>query len=203
MVDPEENLFQCMARMLAAGTDPVARQEEIWARYGEEVAILVMDSSGFSRVSASHGIVHFLAQLMRLRQLCEPELQRHHCKLLNFEADNAFAAFPRAQDAIAAALGIQRAVHDADLRLTASERYRVSLGIGYGPLLYSETLEGYFGDEMNCASKLGEDIANGDQVLVTEAAFNAAGRPREPAFEAAQIEISGISMNYYRHQFSP
>ena len=43
--------------------------------------------------------------------------------------------------------------------LSDSERMRVSIGIGYGDLLYSETLEGYFGEEMNYASKLGEDLA--------------------------------------------
>ena len=53
----KENLFQSMSRFIESGIDPVSRHEEIWERYGETVAVLVLDSSGFSRVTESHGII--------------------------------------------------------------------------------------------------------------------------------------------------
>ena len=41
-----------------------------------------------------------------------------------------------------------------------------------GTLIYSSALEGYFGDEMNLASKLGEDLVRGKETLLTAPAYN-------------------------------
>jgi adenylate cyclase len=68
----EENLFQSMSRFIESGIDPVSKHAEIWERYGETVAVLILDSSGFSRVTESHGIIHFLSRLMLLRDICPP-----------------------------------------------------------------------------------------------------------------------------------
>lgn len=203
MIVDGDNLFQCMSRMIAEGCDPCENEQQIWDRYGETVAILIIDSSGFSRTSQSHGILHFLSRLMQLRQICESVLQQHRCKRLHFEADNATAAFNDPADAVRAALALQRAVYHSGLMLNERERFRISAGIGYGRLLYSETLEGYFGDEMNIASKLGEDIASGDEVLISEAAYRAASEVIPEAIQTCDIEVSGIQLKYYRHHFQP
>ena len=39
MTKKNDNLFQTMAELIAAGVDPVSREEEIWQRYGETVAV--------------------------------------------------------------------------------------------------------------------------------------------------------------------
>ncbi|MBN7798438.1 adenylate/guanylate cyclase domain-containing protein [Parahaliea mediterranea] len=201
VIEGKDNLFQCMSQLMAAEVDPVSRQDHIWQRYGETVAVMVLDSSGFSRTSKSHGIVHFLSRLMQLRHLSRPVLEAHDCKRIHFEADNAFAVFRSATDAVAAALALRETVFDSGLMLTDNERFRISMGVGYGRLLYSETLEGYFGDEMNYASKLGEDIACGDEILLTRAAFDAAEPSLVGAFVADSIETSGVRLEFYRHCF--
>lgn len=203
MIRQGENLFDCMSRMIATDTDPVSQHELIWERYGETVAVLVMDSSGFSRTCQDHGIIHFLSRLMQLRQLCEQVFQDNGLKELHFEADNAFAVFDDASDAVAAALDIQKAVYRAKLMLSSEERFRVSLGVGYGRLLHSETLEGYFGEEMNAASRLGEDIASGDEVLITRAAHEACHPEVVRGFKPLSIDVAGVKLDYFRHQFRP
>ncbi len=67
MLPDRENLFKTMAALVEAGENTVDHENENWSRYGETVAILILDSSGFTRVTESHGIVHFLSQLMQLR----------------------------------------------------------------------------------------------------------------------------------------
>ncbi|TXS92101.1 adenylate/guanylate cyclase domain-containing protein [Parahaliea maris] len=203
MIVDGDNLFQCMSRMIAEGGDPCENEQQIWDRYGETVAILIIDSSGFSRTSQSHGILHFLSRLMQLRQICESVLQNHRCKRLHFEADNATAAFNDPSDAVRAALALQQAVYQSGLMLNERERFRISAGIGYGRLLYSETLEGYFGDQMNIASKLGEDIACGDEILLSEAVYKAAQKVMPTDIQTCDIEVSGIQLRYYRHRFQP
>ena len=199
----EENLFQSMSRFIESGIDPVSKHAEIWERYGETVAALILDSSGFSRVTESHGIIHFLSRLMVLRDICQPVFDIHHCKRLHFNADNAFAIFEDVDDAIACALDLQHKIYDSKLMLTEHERFKVSIGIGYGRMLYSETLEGHFSDEMNFASKLGEDLAIGDETLLTENAYKNAQAHRVTTFTQRQTELSGVTLKHYHHLFVP
>ena len=189
--------------MLRDGVDPRDCADTLWARYGETVAVLTLDSTGFTRVSQSHGIVHFLSCLMELRNICVPLLEKNNCKRFHFAADNIFAAFNTVDDAIKAAESIHRGVYESRLQLTSSERYRISAGIGYGKLLYSETLEGYFGDEMNCACKLGEDVASGDETLITVAAFDHADPALLNDFKASETSVSGVQLPFMRHRFLP
>ena len=203
MTEKQENLFQSLSRMIDGGTDPGDRQEELWHRYGETVAVLVMDTSGFSRSCSSHGVVHFLTRLMQLRRLCQPVFLAHGCKRLRFEADNAFAAFSSADEAIHAALATHAAIAGEKLMLSDSERMRVSIGIGYGDMLYSETLEGYFGEEMNYASKLGEDLAGGDETYITGNTYRHAESTTVAGFQPASTRISGVDIVHYRHRYAP
>lgn len=203
MPQEDENLFQSMSRLIDSGIDPVERSADIWERYGETVAALILDSSGFSRVTESHGIIHFLSRLMLLRNICQPLFNHHNCKRLHFEADNAFAIFDSVEDAIASARELHQKVYEARLMLTETERFRVSMGIGYGKMLFSETLEGYFSEEMNFASKLGEDIARGDETRLTESAYNRARPDSVAGFEAQTINVSGVSLNHYLLKFEP
>jgi hypothetical protein len=66
-------------------------------------------------------------------------------------------------------------------------------------MLYSETLEGYFAKEMNFASKLGEDIANGGETLITQSAYSLASSEHQGCFSADHAQVSGLDLTYYRH----
>src|SRR5437870_2300386 len=79
---------------------------EIWRRFGATVAILVLDMCGFSRLTMRHGITHFLALIHRLHGLVRPVVAAHGGRTIKTEADNLFAVFDDAPQAVAAARGI-------------------------------------------------------------------------------------------------
>ncbi len=195
------NLFEHLAELLQQEIDPLDHQSEIWARYGRTVAVMILDSSGFSRVSEEHSIIHFLSRLVLMRKVVQPVIEDHDQVEFKFEADNLYAVFEHPDDAIKAAMKAHRVVHENNIMLTDSEPFRVCIGIGYGRLLYSETMEGYFGEEMNLASKLGEDTADGCETLLTEAAYSNADADLVSTYEKLHLEIAGIKAPYYRHKF--
>lgn len=198
-MSPEyKNLFEHLRSILETGGDPVDRTEEIWAAYGQRVAVLVLDSTGFSRVTEQHGILHFLSRLVVLRDIVKPVFQANNSVKTKFEADNAFAVFEHPDDAIKAARSVHRQIEAEGLMLTTNEAFSVCIGVGYGDLLYSETLEGYFGDEMNLASKLGEDTADGGETLLTQNAYSAATDDLLADFEPRNARVSGLEITYYR-----
>ena len=203
MTDKQDHLFHYLAPMLSMGIEPGDREEEFWQRYGETVAVLTLDTAGFTRIARSHGILHFLSRLIPLRELCEQVFNSHNCRQLRFEADNAYATFLTVDDALRSAQAIHHAIFDRGLMLDDVERMQVSIGIGYGDLLYSETREGHFGEEMNYASKLGEDIGKGDETLITERAYREASPELVSGFSLAAADISGITLPHHRRRFEP
>ncbi len=194
------NLFEYLNQLIEGQQDPSDHADEIWSLYGQTVSVLVLDSSGFSRTSAAQGIIHSLSILMLMRKVVQPVIDAEQPILLKFEADNVFAVFSHPEAALRAAERVHAAVRDNELMLNDQERFQVCVGIGYGRLLYSETLEGYFGEEMNLASKLGEDTAEGGEILLTRSAYAAVADSLKEGFEPRLLQTSGIEAEYFLKQ---
>ena len=93
-----------------------------------------------------------------------PILEACNNRDFKFEADNVYAVFDHPDDAIRASLEVHDTLRMRKLMLTDNEPFRVCVGIGYGRMLYSDTLEGYFVVETTLACKLGEVVALGGAV---------------------------------------
>jgi class 3 adenylate cyclase len=194
------NLFDYLHELLGRNSHPLDHEDEIWERFGRSVAVLMLDSTGFSRTTEKHGIVHFLTQLMQMREIIQGVCKESDCHLLRFEADNVYAAFDHPDEAIKTALKIHEAIEREQLMLDHREPFQVCIGIGYGKLLWSETLEGYFGEEINLASKLGEDTAEGGETLISENAYRHAHSDLVAGFSKSHLSMAGIEAAYYRHR---
>lgn len=177
------------------------RQQEIDRRihdeYCKSVAIVVIDSCGFSRSVRQHGIVNYLARLERLERMTAPMVAAHGGRVLRLEADNIFALFPDADAAVGFAAEVQHNVEIANEPLPAASEIYVAIGVGYGRLLLIDDDDAY-GDEMNVACKLGEDLAERGDVLVTAAAYEALSPGGPWRFEDSSVRISGLDLTSYR-----
>ncbi len=171
--------------------------EAIWERFGRTAAVLVLDSSGFTRKTQRLGIVGFLALIADLRRRLWPILGTYGALVRKAEADNLLAVFPDVEDAVRCAMACQRNVRLTNAGRSEVDTLEICIGVGYGRLLVIGD-EDVFGDEMNLASKLGEDVAGPGEVLLTEAAWEAV-RERIPGLEAEprSLEISGVELRYY------
>ena len=177
------------------------RHAEILAQihrdFEQTVAVLIMDACGFSRTVHEHGIVHFLSLLERLWRLVGPLVGEFGGRPMREDADNLYAVFPDVRSALECAKAIHERVGIANEPLPASNEIYVALGIGFGPLLLVGE-EDAWGDEMNLACKLGEDVAAGGEVLLTEEARRALGDAPADAFETLKLDMSGLQFTAYR-----
>lgn len=158
-------------------------------------AVLVLDMCGFSRVTLRHGIIHYLAMIRRTHQTVLPIVAARGGHVFKTEADNVFATFPKVPAAIAAATDIQAELARANSVLPSDWDVHVGIGVGFGPLLVIGE-DDVYGSEMNLASKLGEDVAEAGDVLLTEGAFAAAGRDRK-RFRKKAIKLGRLKLPYY------
>jgi len=84
-------------------------EEDIWAEYGAEYAVFVLDMSGFSLMTRKYGIVHYLSMVRRMQLTTEPIVKSYGGKMIKYEADNCFAVFPDPLSAVNAAIAMQHA----------------------------------------------------------------------------------------------
>jgi class 3 adenylate cyclase len=171
-------------------------QAALWKRFGTTCSMLVLDSTGFTRTSRTRGIVYFLDKFLGMREIVGPVFESHKCIAWRSAADNLFAEFAAPDRALEAALSAHLAVAESGLMLSDKEPYRVCIGIGYGRVLRGDA-EGVFGDEMNLACKLGEDVAAGGETLLTESAYRALKSRKSVVFERRSVAVSGNDILYY------
>jgi adenylate cyclase len=171
--------------------EAVMRQE-----FGKVKAVLVMDMSGFSLLSYRHGIVHYLSMVLRMQMTTKPIIEQHHGQVVKFEADNCFAMFDEPLPAVRAAVALNTAFLAIN-NLTDNEfDIRVSIGIDYGNVLLIGGPD-YFGNTVNRASKIGEDIGGPGEILVTAAAFHQIPKTAGLQGRKQEIIIAGMPVEVY------
>jgi class 3 adenylate cyclase len=172
-------------RLSSAGEGERARLEaEIWSRFGVEKALLALDMSQFSLTVRRSGILHYLSLIRRMQALTAPIVARHGGTVVKFVADNLMAAFDTAEGAVLAALTIQEEIG------RGAAPFSVAIGIDYGRFIL---IPGdCYGDAVNVACKLGEDVAMAGEVLLTESARSRLGAGFPVTLRPQQVSISGL-----------
>lgn len=196
----KNNTREELSRLLQERNEYPDRLEQVDARiretFGETHAVMVMDMSGFSRMTLKHGIIHFLAMIHRMNQIVAPAVNEHGGRVIKFEADNAFAVFDKVEDAVEATIDISRRFSAANTMLPEEMDMHGKFGIGYGEVLIVEDND-LFGSEVNLASKLGEDLAERGEILLTEAAFAEIDAEKHEC-EEVSMTISGLQLNVHK-----
>lgn len=167
--------------------------QTLWQKFGHKKAIFVMDMSGFSLLTQKYGIVHYLSMVKRMQITTLPIIEAHGGQVVKFEADNCFAAFDTVQDSIRAAVALNEAFDAINSHTDETFDIRISIGIDYGDVLLIGGPD-YFGDAVNRACKLGEDVAGPGEIYINLTAFQQI--PAEAGFRGKEMElsISGIHL---------
>lgn len=177
--------------------DHPERRDEVIARieqdFARDCAVLVLDTSGFTRTTRKHGIYAFLLMVHQMKRLARPIVEGHAGKVVKEEADNLFCLFPTCAAAAGAAHGIVAALDAANPGLPEDLRLYASIGIAHGRVL-DLAGEDLYGDAVNLACKLGEDIAQRGEILIAEQAF--AQLDADTAGRSAEVSVSGLPLAY-------
>lgn len=171
-------------------------ENTLWAEYGAEYAVFVLDMSGFSLLTRKYGIVHYLSMVRRMQLTTEPIVKAYGGSMIKYEADNCFAVFPDPLSAVNAAIAMQHAFSAENLLTSDDLDIHIACGIDYGKILVVGH-EDCFGDPVNRASKMGEDLACAGEVMITKEAMQMI--PPEAGIKAREmnVSISGITIPAY------
>ena len=172
--------------------DITARIEEL---FEQERCILVLDMSGFTRATQQGNIISFLLSINQMQRLVTPVIEERSGILVRAEHDNLTCLFDRVEDAIDASREITRRLGSANVILPSDKELYASIGIGFGPILNVEN-DAIYGNEVNLASKLGEDIGDLGEILLTPGAYEQVSEDVCKC-EERKVSISGLELSYY------
>lgn len=196
-----EHPFQDLLLQYSQQVDESKRQQieqALWRDYGSRQVVLVVDMSGFSSLTSRYGIVHYLSMVRRMQLTAEPIIRGFGGVLLKFEADNAFAIFPEVEAALRTAVALNLAFEAANRITPEALDIHIACGIDVGEILVIDRRD-FFGDAVNRACKLGEDLAEPGEILISAAAMSELGEPPSDEGQSWQIEhktlcISGLEL---------
>jgi class 3 adenylate cyclase len=191
-----DSLIAEFSELRDAGEMELARQH-IWERFGTEGAVFISDMASFSSTSRKIGVCHFLKLIHRARQIIAPLIAKNNGLLLKCDADNCYAFFDNTDDAIRASFDINAELFRHNDEFSLTEQIYLSVGIDYGRVLLIGDVD-FFGDPVNTASKLGEDLAIKAETLVTKRAMEQAALKIPERAERMVARISDIKIKYVR-----
>ena len=174
----------------APAGDRAGIEAEIWARFGVERALLALDMSHFSLSVRRSGILPYLGLIRRMQALTAPIVAAHGGSVVKYAADNMIATFDAPAEASLAALAINRAIAEG------AEPFTVAMGVDFGRFLLIDGTDCY-GDTVNVACKLGEDVAAANEILLTAAAREKLPAAFPHALREQNLSISGIDVRVF------
>lgn len=138
----------------------------MWQQFGSERTVVVLDMSEFTQSSRQHGIVYFLLLIQQMRDITAPLVAKWSGQVVKYEADNLFAAFTDPFSAMQFLVDAFQSVAEFNASVDSGTKIALCAGVDHGQILMDD--HDYFGDAVNIASKLGEDVARANEVLVSE-----------------------------------
>ncbi len=186
----QSRLEALVAERARPGADKKAIDQRIWDLFGERWAVMFTDLSGFSRHVAEFGIIHFLQVIYESHRLLVPVIEEHDGILLKLEGDSMLVMFRNPTKALDCSVAMQQTLKRYNRNRRASEKVLLCVGLGYGEVLRIGDHD-VFGAEVNAASKLGEDEAKANEILVTDSLRDAVGRKKGIRFQAIDVVPPG------------
>ncbi len=151
---------------------PAAKRPELDCKTFPELfrkrAVVFTDTADFTLRTARDGILHFLMVFDTVATLAEKVVKKTGGEMVKVEGDSLLLRYEDANAAVRSVLALDDAIQVYNRGQSENEQVHFSYGVGYGDIL--DTDHDMFGLEVNLASKIGEDLAEPGEALLTASA---------------------------------
>jgi adenylate cyclase len=163
-----------------------------------ELTVMMCDSSGFTRRTHAYGILQFLAVMTDVYDRVEPVVLKHGGAVISRGADNLLAVFDEPAHGVDAAIAMQRMIARFNAGKSDRDQFQLCMGFHHGSVLRLK--DSIFGDKVNIASKIGEDLASAEEILVTgDVAKRLPARIKRSY--ARSVELGGKTFELHRVKY--
>lgn len=151
-------------------------------------AIVFTDTADFTTRTARDGILHFLMVFERATTAARKVIEQTGGEVVKVEGDSLLLRYDHPDDACRGVAELDALLASMNKGRPDNEQVHFSYGVGYGDVLDLD--DDMFGLEVNLASKLGEDVAEPGEALLTPSAAAALS----PAMLRRLVEHSVITL---------
>ena len=159
----------------------------------KDIALLFSDLKGSTSLYEGVGDASAYGRVNRHFDFVKERVSRHHGTVVKTMGDGVMAGFATLDDALAAAISMQREIGEWCSAQGIDPALKLKIGVHHGPAIAmtaNDRLD-YFGRTVNLAARLGEAARGGDVVLV-EDVYEEARSSAVPNVERFTAEMRGI-----------
>jgi len=143
-------------------------------------AILCADVVGYSRLMGADEEGTLLALKSHRAEFIDPEIARHHGRIVKLMGDGALIEFASVVHALECAVTIQRGMTERNAQRAANRRLEFRIGINIGDIIVEG--DDIYGDGVNIAARL-ESLAEPGGICISGTAFDSADGKLDVEFE--------------------
>ncbi|MBC7819634.1 MAG: adenylate/guanylate cyclase domain-containing protein [Planctomycetaceae bacterium] len=192
----QQALWKLVEERTSADSDSAEVERRIWESFGVDGAIVFTDLAGFTRRTEELGLIHFLEVVYHSQRLLRPIIDEHKGTVIEVVGDSMLLWFDDVDDSINCSVAMQRACAAYNKDKKPADQVLLCLGVGYGRTLKIDNAR-LAGPQVNVASKLGEDTAEGYEILVSNSVKENATPNADLEFVLTGISFPG-SLEVYR-----
>jgi adenylate cyclase len=164
-------------------TEAALTEAGLYSRIERPPAMCFLDITGYTRLTSERGDAAAAELASTLSRLVQRTSQQYAGRAVKWLGDGVMFHFADAGPGILAALSMVEGVADAGLP-------PAHVGLHAGPVLFQEG--DYYGSTVNIASRIA-DYARPGEVLVSQAAVDAAGDVAAAFTEIGPVELKGVA----------
>nr|MBA3446970.1 guanylyl cyclase [Pseudaminobacter sp.] len=132
-------------------------------------AILAADVVGYSRLMGEDEVGTLEGLKSCRRELIDPEIEKHHGRMIKLMGDGALVEFASVVDAVQCAAVIQRRMADRNKGIAEAGQIRFRIGVNLGDIIVEG--DDIYGDGVNIAARL-QAIAEPGGICISGTAFD-------------------------------
>ncbi len=191
----QQSLWKLIEERARGDSDPVEVDQRIWTTFSVEGAIVFTDLAGFTRRIEEVGLIHCLEVIYHSQRLLRPIIEQHRGVVIEVVGDSMLLWFDDVDDSIQCSVAMQQACAEYNRDKRPADQVLLCLGIGYGRTLKVDNAR-LAGPQVNLASKLGEDTAEGYEILVTDSVKECATPNEDLEFVLTGVSFPGLREVY-------
>ncbi|TJV92589.1 MAG: guanylyl cyclase, partial [Mesorhizobium sp.] len=142
-------------------------------------AILAADVVGYSRLMGEDEVGTLEGLKSCRRELINPEIKKHHGRMIKLMGDGALVEFASVVDAVQCAAVIQRRMADRNKGTAEARQIRFRIGVNLGDIIVEG--DDIYGDGVNIAARL-QAIAEPGGICISGTAFDHAAHKVDVGF---------------------
>lgn len=168
-------------------------EEALEDRHSTDATVLITDMKAFSRMTQEQGTLATAKAIQKHRDLLLPIVTKAGGHGKSTGGDGLLAAFHSADDALAAAVEMQRALKKYNEKKTADKQISVRIGLASGDVIIDRGGCPFIGDGLNLAARV-MSLADGGQVFAAADVVDAAADLPTPVMSHGEFSLKNISL---------